>query len=107
TSCVSSAERDPEKELKLIKSYALSQCIARAFPHTEITSDARASAGGYMEHGGLPVEAYEAVVALVDEKLRTTYRGKHGEALHTMKCVDLGYSAELEAVARKSIADFH
>lgn len=83
-------------EASLLTRYALSQCLARAYPHTAMERDARAAAGGYLEFGNLPIEAYEDATALAAEAAARTYTGKHGEPLHAMKCLDLLADPELD-----------
>jgi hypothetical protein len=84
-----------------LKNFALSACIAEAYRSDEVKKDGSAAAGGYLELGSFPMEAYEEAAALGKKFLARTYRGKHGEALTLMKCIDLFHSTELEQVVRK------
>ena len=84
-----------------LKNFALSACIAEGYRSDEVKKDGSAAAGGYLELGSFPMEAYEEAAALGKKFLARTYRGKHGEALTLMKCIDLFHSTELEQLARK------
>jgi len=83
-------------EASLLTRYALSQCLAAAYPDTGIERDARAAAGGYLEFGNLQIEAYEHATAIARAAASRRYEGKQGEPLHVMKCLDLMDSPELE-----------
>ena len=90
-------------ETDILKSYAFSQCIARAYPNTKIAADAKAASAGYMEFGNISIEAYSEAVSLAQKTLKKSYRGKRGEPLHVMKCVDFMFSAELALLVEQYV----
>jgi hypothetical protein len=84
-----------------LKNFALSVCISDGFASEEVVKDSRAAAGGYVELGSFPIEAYEEAAALGKSFLARVYRGKHGETLTLMKCIDFFHSQELEQLVKK------
>ena len=84
-----------------LNNFALSACIAEGYRAGEVKQDGSAAAGGYLELGSFPMEAYEKAAALGKTFLARDYRGKHGETLTLMKCIDLFHSRELEELARE------
>jgi hypothetical protein len=87
--------------VQYLKNFALSACITEGYRAEEVKQDGSAAAGGYLELGSLPMAAYEKAAALGKAFLARDYRGKHGETLTLMKCIDLFNSKELEQLARK------
>lgn len=94
---VGCASAGSSEEGRLLKSFALAQCLARAYPDTPMALDARAAASGYLEFGSVGAESYAEVVELADAALKRPYQGKDGEPLHVMKCIDFALGAELDA----------
>jgi len=88
-------------EANLFRKFILSQCIARAYPNSEVACEARAASAGYMEFGSLPIEAYEEAVHLVEKTLSVPYLGKDGRPLHIMKCLDLSTSPAMTDLIEK------
>ncbi len=84
-----------------LKNFALSVCISNGYGSDEVTMDSRAAAGGYLELGGFPIEAYEETDALSKIFLAKEYHGIHGGKLTLMKCIDLLHSKELEQIVEK------
>lgn len=103
-SIVAAEASELTNETKLLRGFALSQCISRAYPDNPISTDAQASASGYLEFGNLPIEAYEEAVALANKALAKPYQSKHGEPLQTMKCIDFAFGPELQAVIDRYIS---
>ena len=97
------AAADGDNQASLLTRYTLGQCLAAAYPGTDIARDASAAAGGYLEFGDLPIEAYEEATALAKEAAARSYTGKHGEPLHAMKCLDLLDSAGLAELLERNI----
>jgi type VI secretion system (T6SS) amidase immunity protein Tai4 len=84
-----------------LKNFALSRCIALGYKSDEAVKDSSAAAGGYLELGSFPMEAYEEADLLAKKFLAREYKGKHGEKLTLMKCIDLFHSEELEQLTKK------
>jgi hypothetical protein len=84
-----------------LKNFALSACLAEGYQTPEVRKDASASAGGYLELGGLPVEAYEEAAELGKAFLAKKYESRSGSALVAMKCIDFYHSAALDRIAGK------
>jgi hypothetical protein len=85
------------------KNYALSVCIANAFPGDEaVKKEAGAAAMGYFELGSFPVEGQAAFVELGERFLAKPYESHLStQSLVLMKCIDMYHSAELDELARK------
>jgi Type VI secretion system (T6SS), amidase immunity protein len=84
-----------------LKNFALSVCISNGYKSDEVVKDSLAAAGGYLEHGSFPFEAYEEADALSKRFLAREYLGKHGEKLTLMKCIDFFHSKDLERLVKK------
>jgi hypothetical protein len=87
--------------IQYLKNFALSACIADGYKSDEVTKDSRAAAGGYLELGSFPFEAYEEAAALGKTFLAKDYQSISGEQITLMKCIDLFHSKELDRLARK------
>jgi hypothetical protein len=84
-----------------LKNFALSQCIADGYKSEEVAKDSLAVAGGYLELGSFPIEAYEEAASLGKKFLAKDYPSKSDAKLTLMKCIDFFHSNELEQVAKK------
>lgn len=84
-----------------LKNFALSRCIAEGYKSEEVVKDSSAAAGGYLELGSSPIEAYREADSLAQKFLAKDYQGKSGEKLTLMKCIDLFHSAELDQLAKR------
>jgi hypothetical protein len=103
-SCVSNAAEMTERsDSQLLKSYAVSQCIARGYPRTPIAEDAKAASGGYLEFGRVPVDMYGDAIALAEKALKLTYQSKSGKELQIMKCIDLIFDPALDALSQRAV----
>jgi hypothetical protein len=87
--------------LQYLKNFALSACIAHGYKSDEVVRDSLATAGGYLELGSLPFEAYEEAASLGGKFLEKNYQGISGEKLILMKCIDFFHSKELDQLAKK------
>jgi hypothetical protein len=87
--------------VEYLKNFALSVCISDGYKSEEVVKDSLAAAGGYVELGGFPIEAYEEAAALGKKFLAKEYLGIHGEKLTLMKCIDFFHSKELEQLVKK------
>lgn len=101
SSTVAYADGPVRSEAQLLRSYAAAQCIARAYPNTTTASDAKAAAAGYLEFGNVDADAYSEAVKLAEKALQHNYRGKKGEPLHVMKCIDLMFSPALDTLVER------
>jgi hypothetical protein len=84
-----------------LKNFALSVCISNGYKSDEVVKDGLAAAGGYLELGSFPFEAYEEADALSKRFLAKEYQGKHGDKLILMKCIDFFHSEDLEQIVKK------
>ena len=84
-----------------LRNYALSVCLANAFPNSPEGKDAAAAAAGYLELGTGPLDAYGAIVQLAREFLARPYAGQANVSFQTMKCIDLYNSPDLTRLVRK------
>jgi hypothetical protein len=84
-----------------LKNFALSVCISNGYKSDEVVKDSLAAAGGYLELGSFPFEAYEEADALSKRFLAKEYQGKHGDKLILMKCIDFFHSEDLEQIVKK------
>lgn len=87
--------------IQYLKNFALSTCVADGYKSDEVMKDSTAAAGGYLELGGLPFEAYEEAASLGRKFLAKEYQSKSGEKLTLMKCIDFFHSKELDQLAKK------
>jgi len=87
--------------IQYLKNFALSTCMADGYKSDEVVKDSSAAAGGYLEPGSFPFEAYEEAAALGKKFLAREYQGKSGEKLTLMKCIDFFHSKELDQLAKK------
>ncbi len=98
---VANAARVEYSPIQYLKNFALSVCLADGYASDEVKKDSLAAAGGYLELGGLPFEAYEQAESLAKQFLAKEYRCISGGRLTLMKCIDLLHSKELDQLARK------
>ncbi len=87
--------------VQYLKNFALSACIASGYQSEEVVKDSNAAAGGYLELGRLPFEAYEEAAALGKTFLAKDYQSISGAKLTLMKCIDFFHSKELDQLAKK------
>ena len=87
--------------VQYLKNFALSACIADGYKSDEVMKDSKAAAGGYLELGSLPHEAYEEAALLGKKFLAKEYKSASGEKLTLMKCIDFFHSRELDQLAKK------
>ena len=87
--------------VQYLRNFALSACIADGYKSDEVVKDSKAAAGGYLELGRLPNEAYDEAAALGRKFLTKEYQGSSSEKLTLMKCIDFFHSQDLEQLARK------
>ena len=86
----------------LLKNYALSQCVARAYQSQEVHQDALSVADGYLQFGEVSdVDAYSRVVKLAEKWLKKKYDSQSDQPLNLMKCIDFYHSRELQALLNK------
>jgi hypothetical protein len=90
----------------LLKNWALSACLAKITQDTDTKRDAARTANGYAEYGVMSLEEIDEMTSLIDEYIAKKYEGhtETGErpsTFDTMKCIDMFYSAELDAMAGK------
>lgn len=85
----------------LLKNYALSQCVARAYKSQDVKEDGLSVADAYVQFGHVEIEAYGEVVALAEKWLEKKYESHHNKPLHLMKCIDLYHSQALQALVNK------
>ncbi|HYE70342.1 MAG TPA: T6SS amidase immunity protein Tai4 family protein [Aquabacterium sp.] len=83
------------------RNYALSTCLADGYQADEIKKDAAAAARGYLELGGLPLEAHTEATQLGRDFLKREYASSSGQPLVLMKCIDFYQSPELLTIIRK------
>ena len=87
--------------VQYLKNFALSACIADGYKSDEVMKDSKAAAGGYLELGSLPHEAYEEAALLGKKFLAKEYQSASGGKLTLMKCIDFFHSRELDQLAKK------
>jgi hypothetical protein len=84
----------------MLKGYAVSQCFSRSYPNSDVAISAEAAASGYLEFGSSELDIYQKSVEIVGRKLKQVYRSMVGNSFHAMKCIDLFFEPELDALAR-------
>ncbi len=97
---VAAPDRSSEAIL-FLRHYALSACLAQAFP--AIRDEALAAQGAYLEFGSHSPETYQAVQDMAHRWLQKDYPSFRNANLDVMKCIDLSESAELGTLARRTL----
>jgi len=90
----------------LLKNWTLSMCLANIAKDRESSLDAAKTANGYAEYGVLSVEERDELLPLIHGYVGRKYTGRAeiGEKsaeYDTGKCIDMFYSAELDAMVGK------
>ena len=84
-----------QNELKLFQYYAQASCLATAFTEGEIYDQAVSALNGYREFGTMPLEAYEALIAPMQQWLQKDYATQAGKQNNLMKCIDFAESEQV------------
>ncbi|MGC1352227.1 MAG: T6SS amidase immunity protein Tai4 family protein [Xanthobacteraceae bacterium] len=84
-----------------LKNFALSVCISDGYKSDEVVKDSLHAAGGYLELGGFPIEAYDEAAALGKTFLAKNYESMQGGQITLMKCIDFFHSKELDQLIKK------
>ncbi len=93
-------------ETQRLKSYAVSQCIARGFPGPAVREDAVASAAGYLAFGHAPAKEYEKADVLAHKASQRDPQSRYGSELHVLRCIDLMFDAQVGALGQTASAIF-
>ena len=96
--CATKPESNPRSLVE--EKYAISYCLAEAYPDSEVSRDARHVAGAYLQKGKSGIDVYEQVRAFVDEYRKEPYVSKYDRNLNIMQCLDLFGSEELAHTVR-------
>jgi hypothetical protein len=80
----------------LLKSWALSHCLARVYKDPATKKDANATASAYLEFGHQSLELYEKLSVLVEKYSSQPLSGSVSSDFNTMKCINMLNSKELE-----------
>ena len=91
----------PESPLLLLRHYALSACLAQAFP--AIAGEAVAAQDVYLQAGSHSPEAYWHIQALAHQWLQRNYPNFRSADLSVVKCIDFADSAAVGAIARRTL----
>lgn len=97
----SAASAEPS-EGALFRDWIRARCIAVAAGESPLAKDAAASAGAYVERGGLPATAYEAGEALIAAALAKPASGTKPVRYDTLKCLELATSRDVARVLARS-----
>jgi hypothetical protein len=89
-----------QSELKLFQHYAQASCLATVFPQGEIYDQAVSALNGYREFGAMPLQAYEALIAPIQQWLKKDYAAKAGKQNNLMKCIDFAESEQVTEIFR-------
>ncbi|WP_166836795.1 T6SS amidase immunity protein Tai4 family protein [Rheinheimera pleomorphica] len=89
-----------QNELKLFQYYAQASCLATAFTEGGIYDQAVSALNGYREFGAMPLEAYEALIAPIQQWLQKDYATQAGKQNNLMKCIDFAESEQLAEIFR-------
>ena len=100
--CASTSELAPARsQVRILKNWALSRCLAKAAGEGPPGDDAAKSAAAYLEMGTGAIESYDEIDALADTYLQRQYGGSVKSEYNTMKCIDLYESRELETLVEE------
>lgn len=75
--------------------------MADGYEAEEVKKDAAAAARGFLELGGLPLEAHTEATRLGRAFLNRQYPSSSGQPLILMKCLDYYHSRELRTLIQK------
>lgn len=89
-----------QNELKLFQYYAQASCLATAFTEGEIHDQAVSALNGYREFGAMPLEAYEELIAPIQQWLQKDYVTQAGKQNNLMKCIDFAESEQVTEIFR-------
>ena len=84
-----------------LKDFALSVCISNGYKSEQVVKDSLQAAGGYLELGSFPIDAYDEAEKLGKTFLAKNYESKQGGQITLMKCIDLFHSKELKQLIKK------
>ncbi|MGO9422331.1 T6SS amidase immunity protein Tai4 family protein [Roseiarcus sp.] len=87
----------------LLRNWALSRCIAKAFGPGKVKDDANISASAYLEEIRARPEVYEEIDSLVTQALARTASGSVKGNYNTKKCIDLYSSKALRQLIEKYV----
>jgi hypothetical protein len=79
------------------------KCLSTTYHGDSVAEDANAAAAAYVELGKAPADAYNEAVGIIGRKIEKVYKSKEGRQLNVMKCVDLFFDPELDALARSTL----
>jgi hypothetical protein len=96
TACAPQASLVQSTESQLLKDWALSRCLAKAGPDSELGKDASRSAAALLERGSAQIETYEKLETLAQKFLSRPYSGSVAGAYNTLKCIEFYHSDELD-----------
>ena len=86
--------------MTLFQHYAQASCLATAFPEGEIYDQAVSALNGYREFGAMPLEAYEELIAPIQQWLQKDYATQAGKQNNLMKCIDFAESERVVEIYR-------
>lgn len=96
--CATTKPQKASEDAQPLKNWALSRCLAKAYPGERAADDAAKSAAAYLEMSSAGIELYERIDELVQTYLTRTYSGSVKSNYNTMKCIDLFHGEDLAAL---------
>ncbi len=85
----------------VLRQFGLASCLAQAFEGTPAGEDARRAAGGLLELGDQPFEAFEAADRLARAALAAAGPAKDGLPIATLACLRFFDSTALRELAAR------
>jgi hypothetical protein len=99
------ASSSASRELALARDYVLAACLVERYKANPLEAEAQTWAGGLIESGNLPVEAYSALAQLA-KRAATPSLEHNGVKLNIKACVDLIHGKGFDLQLKKTLAPF-
>ncbi len=99
------ASSSSTRELALARDYVLAACLVERYKAKPLEAEAQTWAGGLIESGNLPVEAYSALAQLAKQAAAPSLE-PNGVKLNIKACVDLIHGQGFELQLKKTLAPF-
>ena len=93
------------RELALARDYVLAACLVERYHAKPLEAEAQTWAGGLIESGNLPAEAWSALAQLAKHAPAPSLE-PNGVKLYIQGCVDLIHAPGFESRLKKTLAPF-
>lgn len=102
---VEAASKSSKQELALARDYVLAACLVERYKASPLEAEAQTWAGGLIEFGNLPIEAYSALAQFAKRAPAPSLE-PNGVKLNIKGCVDLIHAPGFESQLKKTLAPY-